>query len=569
MMKYRPILILALLVTVSATVALRPTSIRLNSVLVVDLGGDIPETVPYNPLMSLIQEDKLLVLDKLKCLEGAASDKLISAVVVKISDVEYGFATAQEFRDAILRFKEKSGKPIYAYLEVEGGGNKEYYMASAADKIYLSPASNLNLTGLSVFRFYLGGLWDKIYMDMQVDKIEEYKSFADMLDRKDMSDAERRMQNSLLDSLYFQFTSDIANGRGVSPDTVKKWIDGAWIIPEKYVDAGAVDGIAYRDEVIEMLAGKSPDLVAGEKEYLAYVESRQKTFGKKKVAVIFGVGSIIHGEQESSPFSSMPVMASEDMVNLLEKVMKESDIDAVIFRVNSGGGSALASDLIWRAAQRVKKEKPIVVSMSDSAASGGYYVSCGADAVYAQPGTLTGSIGILTAHLSIGKILDKIGVETETLQRGEYATMDSFHRKLKKKEMERVHQSIASTYDLFLKRVSQGRGLSKERVNEIGRGRVWTGVQAEERGLVDGLGGYRAALSEVKKRLNIAPDEEVVLLYKREPASLWDIITGKAGDRFQGMLTSSEKKILSTLRIYGMYKPGQPLAIMPGPMEVR
>jgi len=568
-MKYRPLLILALLFTVSATAAFRPTGMRLNSVLVVDLGGNIPETVPYNPLLSLFQEDKLLVLDKLACLEGAASDKFISAVVVKISDAEYGFATAQEFRNAILRFKEKSDKPVYAYLEVEGGGNKEYYIASAADKVYLGPASNLHLTGLSVFRFYLGGLWDKIYMDIQVDKIKEYKSFADMLSKKDMSDAEREMQNSLLDSLFEQFTGAIAEGRGVSAKEVEEWIDNAWIIPEKYVQAGAADGLAYQDEIVKMLAGDNPDLVANEKEYLSYLESRKKTFGKKKVAVVFGVGSIIHGEQDGSPFSSMPVMASDDMVSQLEEVMKGADIDAVIFRVNSGGGSALASDLIWRAVERVQTEKPIVVTMSDAAASGGYYVSCGADKVFAQPGTLTGSIGILTAHISMGRLLDKIGVGTETLQRGEYATMNSFHRKLKEKEMEKIHKSIASTYDLFLTRVSQGRGLSKERVNEIGRGRVWTGAQAKERGLVDELGGYHAALNEVKERLNMDPDEEVVLIYKHKPASFWDMILGKGGDKFQGMLTPVERKILDAVRVYGLYEPGSPLAIMPGPVEVR
>ncbi|MFO8057544.1 MAG: signal peptide peptidase SppA [bacterium] len=569
MKKSRLLVMLALLITVFATVGFRTSGFKMNSVLVVDLGGDIPETVPYNPLLSMFQEDKLLVLDKLTCIEGAASDKMIGALLVKISDAEYGYATAQEFREAILRFKEESDKPVYAYLEVESGGNKEYYIASAADQVYLSPASNLHLTGLSVFRFYLGGLWDKIYMDMQVNKIKEYKSFADMLSRKDMSDAERRMQSSLLDSLYSQFTGDIAQGREVSRDAVENWIDQAWIVPEKYVESGAADGLAYEDELIEKLAGKKPDLVAKEKQYLSYLESRQKSFGKKRVAVIFGVGSIIYGEQQSSPLSSMPVMASDDMVKQLEKVMKEPDIDAVIFRVNSGGGSALASDLIWRATQRVKKEKPVVVSMSDSAASGGYYVSCGADAVFAQPGTLTGSIGILTAHLSIGKLLDKIGVGTETLQRGEYATMNNFHRKLKEKEMEKVHQSIASTYDLFLSRVSQGRDLTKERVNEIGRGRVWTGAQAKEKGLVDDVGGYHAALQKVKKMLGVAPDEKVVLLYKREPASLWDIITGKAGERFQGMLTPAEKKLLNAVRVYGMFEPGRPLAITPGPMEVR
>ncbi len=569
MKKTKLAVMFVLIVSLCGLTAARRPHMPKDGVLLLDLGGEIPEVTSFNAFMSLFEEYTPTVLDKVRILEAAARDKDVKAVVLKIASAEYGLGKAQEFRSAIKRYQSMTDKPIHAYLELEGGGNVEYYVASACDKVYISPASQLELTGPSVFRFYLGGLWDKIYVDMEVDQIAEYKSFADMLSRRDMSEAEREVQNSILDDVYSQLVNDIADGRGVAPEEVGNWIDSAWFIPEKYIEAGALDGTRYLDEVVTELSGGKPEVLS-EDWYLESITSNKNKFSKEpQVAVIYGVGPIVTGE-EPGGFFSRQMIASDDMVKEMLKVMNDEDIDGVIFRVDSGGGSALASDLIWRVTQRMKKEKPIVVSMSDVAGSGGYYISCGADKIVAQPGTITGSIGILTAHLSLGRLLEKIQVGTENMGRGQYSTMGTINKKLTEAEREKVRDSISSLYELFLSRVGQGRSMTEEEVNEIGKGRVWTGHQALEIGLVDRVGGFDAAVDEMKKLLSVPAGQDVNLVYKREKVTLWKILTGRIEERAAShFLTPEERSLLEAVRFRGLWKAGTKLAVMPGPTQIR
>lgn len=566
MKKMRVLVIGVLLIAVSGLMAAQGPLTSGNAVLVLDLGGNIPETVPWNPFLALFTEPPATVMDKLTTLRLAAKDPRIKGVVVRITETGGSFGKAQEFRAALADFRKTTNKPIYAYLELEGGGNLEYYLASACAKVYLSPGSMLNLTGLSVFRFYLGGVWDKIYVDMQVDQIKEYKSFADMIGRRDMSAAEKEVQDSILDSLYAQFTGDIAKSRGVSPDQVKSWIDAAWLVPEKYVAAGAVDGEKYQDEVEAMIGGAQTTEVK-ERDFLRIMAPGKKLAGPQ-VAVFYAVGNIVAGEP-GGLLGPGNVVASDPVVKALQKLLQDDAIKAVILRIDSGGGSALASDLIWRATQQVRAKKPIVVSMSDVAASGGYFIACGGNKIVAQPGTITGSIGILSAYPTFGRLFQKFGIGTATMGRGQFSTMGAPDRKLTEAEFQKMHEGIAALYDLFLDRVSQGRGLTKEKVNAIGRGRVWTGEQARERGLVDRLGGFPEAVDEVKKLLHLSPGQEVVLVYKREPVSLWKLLTGRAEESVQESLFSAEElELIHALRFQGLYRPGQPLAILPGPMRI-
>jgi protease IV len=568
MKKRKLMTVAALFLAISFMMAARGPYIPAGSVLVMDLGGSVEETSPWNPFMSLFSMEDPTVLDKVRVLSEAGKDKKIKAAVVRIRTAQYSFGKAQEFRQAIMKFKE-SGKPIHAYLELEGGGNKEYYLASACDKVYISPASNLGLTGLSVFRYYLGGVWEKIYVDMQVQKIKEYKSMGDMLSKKSMSDAERQMQNAILDSLYEQFLTDIAKSRSVTKEDVENWVNEAWFVNDKYVEAGAIDGKRYLVEVMENLGGNEKNIVS-EREFIAVIDQKYKKSRAPKVAVVYGVGNIIHGQSSAGPFGPGNIIASDQMIRQLEKVYEDDSINAVIFRVDSGGGSALASDLIWRAVERLQEKKPIVISMSDVAASGGYYIACGADKIVAQPGTITGSIGIVAVYPSMGKLLDKIGVGTDGLGRGKYSQMGRMDRKLSSDELQKTHKELSSMYDLFIGRVANGRGITKEEVNEIGRGRVWTGEMAKERGLVDRLGGFDVAISEIKKLLKVSEDSDVNLVYRREKVTLWKLFTGKIeASVMDGLLTKDEQEIVHSLRFSGHFRPCQPLAILPGPVEVR
>jgi protease IV len=563
MRKSRGLMIAALLLMVAASLGVRGPLAPSGGVLVMELGGDIPEYTTESVFTRLLGEEKPLMIDKVECLTAAARDPEVRAVVARITDADYGFAKAQELRDAILAFR-KSGKPIAAYLELEGGGNIEYYVASACDKIYLSPASTLGLIGLSSRHYYLGGVWDKLYLDLQVDQIKEYKSFADMIARKEMSPAEREMDNAILDSTYDQLTRGIAEGRGVSQDTVKGWIDAAWLTSDQYVAAKTVDGLKYLDEAVDETGGKDHETMIEESDYFQRPTGKVHQSGKGiNVALVFGVGNIMSG-QEGQTFGASAEIASEAMVKRLRKALEDDTVRAVIFRIDSGGGSALASDVIWRATQQVKAGKPIVVSMSDVAGSGGYYIACGASAIVAQPGTITGSIGILTVRPSLAKLLKKAGIGAETLTRGKFADLNSMDHPLDEAGLARTHDSIAALYDLFTRRVGAGRAMSPERVNEIGRGRVYTGAQAKELGLVDRLGGFDAAEAEVRRLLNEPEDKEINLIYKREKVTLWKMLTGKAEERLLNeLLSPGERELMSALRQDRIWKPGQPLALMP------
>lgn len=564
-MKTRLGALMVLLLLMAGLMAGIPPQTPAGSVLVIDLGGQIPETTPWNPIMALFSEPTLTVLDKVTLLREAAKEEKLKGVVIRIAAIEYSFGKAQEFREAILRYKKAAGKPVHAYLETEGGGNLELYLASACDRIYLSPASSLVLNGLSVSRFYLGGLWEKIYIDMQVDSIKEYKSFADMIGKKEMSAAEREMQNAILDSLYDQFLAEIASGRGVDKEKVKGWVNSAWVVNQAYVEAGVVDGLKYEPEVLSEIGGAP----FKERDFLGLLAGRKLKAGGLRVAVVYASGNIVAGEEPAGPFTRNTIVASIPMVKRLTKALEDKEIDAVILRIDSGGGSALASDLIWEATQRVKAKKPIVVSMADVAGSGGYYIACGASSIVAQPGTITGSIGILTAHPSIGRLLAKIGIGTATLGRGDFADFGRMDRPMNAVELAKVHDSIASLYDLFIGRVSAGRKISKERVNEIGRGRVWTGAQALELKLIDRLGGFEEAIAEVRRLLNAPADKEVTLVYGHERVTLWKLITGRVEESVvERTFTPAELELIRELRLPGLWQPGQPLAILPEPFLV-
>lgn len=563
-MKYRTtgIILLLLIALAGALLAFRPKTIAKDSVLLMDLGGNIPEVTAWNPWFALFEKPPLTVLDKVMMLRKARHDSRLQAVVIRITDFDFGLGKTQEFRQAILDFKQ-SHKPIVAYLEVEGGGNLEYYLATACDQIYVSEESFLGLNGLSSFHFFLGGLWEKIYLEMQVDQIQEYKNTGDMLARREMSPAHREAAESLLDSLNAQFLEGLARGRGKSTEAARAMVDGFWMLPPRYLEAGWIDGISYLDQVLDRFKKDSGrPRVVREEEYET-VDLLSPGFNRgPKVKVLYGVGSIVRGDPGGAPFGGQ-ILASDRMVQELQEAAEDDSIKAVILRVDSPGGSALASDLVWRATQKVREKKPLVVSMSDAAASGGYYIACAADAIVAEPGTLTGSIGVFTAHLSMERLLQKAGVGTALLTRGTYAGYDRLSRPLSAEGREKAHAAIAGIYEIFTRKVAQGRNLPPERVNEIGRGRVWTGAQAKELGLVDELGGMIQAMAVVKQRLGVAPDKDLELVWKRPPVSLWKLLTGKVEEAaVRAFLNAEEIRLLAWLRQPSLWRSGEPLALM-------
>ena len=529
----------------------KPARLVQDALVLVEVAGDVPENVPYNPFWGLFSPPPLTILDKVMLLKKAAADRKVRAVVVAIRDNSLGAAKVQELRDALLQFR-RSGKPAVCYLEMEDDADLSYYLATACDKVYVAPGSFMSINGISNLYYFLGGLFEKARLSIQVVKIKEYKTAGDMLFRREMSPEHREMAESLLNSLWDQYLADIASARNKSREEMAGNIDRNLLLPEKFVKAGMVDGAKFLDQIVkELKAERKGMALVKEREYQGIpAESLGVNLGPK-VAVVFGVGNIVNLDPGGSPLMGS-IMSAERMVKELQSVANDDSIKAVIFRIDSGGGSALASDLIWRATQEVREKKPIVVSMSDVAGSGGYYIACGADAIVAHPATLTGSIGVVSAHIGMKGVLDWLQVGSAVLKKGTYADINDTTRAWTEAETAKSMEGIDGIYQLFLERVSQGRKLDKDKVNKIGRGRVWTGSQAKELGLVDELGGMDAAVEIIKKKLGV---KDVNLVYRRKPVSLWKLLTGRVEEEMVSLLLGPDagqlRKIWSLNKMYG------------------
>lgn len=533
-------IILTLVVVVvigSVILARREPHIAPGSFLEVEIGGDYSEAPPVDLLGQLVGSQQHLLADLLLELRKAAADTRLQGVIVKITPLDLEFAQVQEIRTA-LRALQAAGKRIIAWVSGEGdSGNREYYLASVANKVYFTENTLLPLLGLRATAVFLGGVWEKLGVDMQVEQIREYKTFGDLLARKTMSEAHREMTNSLLDSLQEQFTSDIAEARGLSPAQIQTLIDAPTLTAGDFQRASLIDGTRFYDDLLKELApntGRPVPTVSLDKYRRVRAASVGLVAGPK-VAIVYGVGGVTNGE--SSWSATGQSMGAETMAKALEEAAKDNTIEAIIFRIDSPGGSALASDLIWQAVVTAKKTKPVVVSMSGVAASGGYYVAAGATKIVAQPATLTGSIGIVFSLPNLQGLLDKIGVHTETLKRGRYAQLLEPTRTWTEEERQQVQRLLETLYATFTRRVAEGRGLSVEEVDRIGRGRVWTGAQAVTRGLVDQLGGLETALRIAKEEAGIKAETNVQLVFYPKEQPWLELLLKRL--RGQDVLTSA------------------------------
>jgi len=459
-------------------------------------------------------------------LQRAKKDKTVKGAVLRLGIGGYSIAKTQEMRDAILDFRA-SGKKVICYMEVVG--NSGYYLATACDKILLNPAGYLSLNGLRSEVTFYKGILDKIGVEADLYSVGKYKSASEMFTRESMSHAYRESLNSLLDDLSDQVVSGIAEGRNTSPDQVWKRIDEGPYTAKEAMKAGLVDALIYEDqleEVAEQAFGKGTTGLA-----FKYYERRQYhkyDWGETPgLAIIYATGMMLPGknmltETQASPLLPFPqIMGSETITDAIKKARKDSSIKAIVLRINSGGGSVFASDLIWREAMLAKNEKPLIVSMSGAAASGGYYIAAPADVIVAEPGTVTGSIGVIAGKFSLRGIYDKLGIKKEIFKRGENSDIYSTYDVFTHEQREIVNRQIREMYDDFVGKVAQGRNMTVEAVQKIAQGRVWTGRQAKDNGLVDESGGLQLAVSIAKSKAGLKPDEsvDIVALPKRVP--LW------------------------------------------------
>jgi protease IV len=564
--RLRFILFMLLVLVVVGWVArsrLRAPRIAAGSYLELDIDGVYAEAAPQDIVGRLLRGREHALIDLLAMIRTAQVDKRIKGVITRIGRIDSGWAKVQDIRDALLEFK-KSGKPLIALIEHEaGGGNKEYYLGAVADRLYLSPTSTAPLSGLAAQFLFLGGVWEKLDIEMNVEKIREYKTFGDMLGNKEMSAAHREMANSLLDSIDAQLVSGLAQTRGLEPDAVRALIDRCPVSPEELVAAQLSNGTKYLQDLQDELGAGTP-LVAM-KDYAQVNPNSLGLDVGPKIGIVYAVGMIVTGEGGSGIEGQ--ALGAQALSDALADVADDDDVRAIVMRVDSPGGSALASDLVWRATQAARKKKPLIVSMSDVAGSGGYYIAAGASRIVAQPGTMTGSIGVVFARPNVRGLLARLGITTETLTRGTFADLDDITTALRPDERQKLIDEMTLVYDVFVSRVAAGRGLTPEQVNDLGRGRVWTGAQAKQNGLVDELGGFTTAVQAAKHAAGIDAKKEVELVFYPKPESLLQHVAALLNARTAAVVPEQLRTVLRSLAV--PFAAGTPLTVMPETIDVR
>ena len=455
-----------------------------------------------------------------KTLKVAKRDREIVGALIKIGGSRYGIGRLQEMRDAILDFKA-SGKKVVGYMTNCSTGN--YLLASVCDRIVLHPSGEVRLIGLrSEISFYKGVL-DKLGIRADLEHIGEYKSASDIFTRKEMSEAHREVQNAILDDLYDQLTQSIADKRRWTQDDVKRLIDQGPFTAKQALAHGIVDQLAYRDQLKDIakdLTGKNCRLVKA-RQYLGIIEYKHDwEVPLPKIAIIEAEGMMMTGESFTDPFTGTKTMGSTTITRAIRNVRKDSSVKAVVLRIDSVGGLVVAADTIWRELMRLKNVKPLVVSMGDAAGSGGYYIAAPADVIVAEPGTITGSIGVVSGKYSFKGLYDKIGLNKKILKRGKHADFYTDYGDYPADEREIIQAQITEIYEDFIGKVAEGRGMRKEAVDQIAKGRIWTGKQAKEIGLVDELGGLNLALSIARKKAGLA--RKKVQLIRLPQQGVWE-----------------------------------------------
>jgi len=562
-------------------------SVADNSVLVLSVSGDLPDYVAEEPLAKAFGiSQKQSFTGLMTQMRKAKVDKRIGAVLLDINFPEIGWGKAFELREAIADLKG-SGKPVYAYMEI--GTNREYYIATAADKIFLPPSGDIYVNGFAAEAMFYKGSLDKLGIEADVIQIgPKYKNAPDRYTRKEMSDGQREVINAVLDEYFGRFTTAIAESRHKSADDVKALIDAAPYNASQAKSLGLIDDALYREQVddeFKKVLGYKDDAKLRTVTGSAYREIPSDSLGLntgEDVAVIFASGAINVGKSSNGALNG-EMVGSDTLVDAIKEATDDKSIKAIVLRVDSPGGSALASDLIWHSIENAKTKKPVVVSMSDVAASGGYYIACNADKIIAEPSTITGSIGVFMGKPVVKGLYDWLGVTNEYVMRGKNAGIFRETEKWTPEEREKMVQQTNSIYfDNFVPKVSKGRNKSAEEVNTLGQGRVWTGTQAKERGLVDDFGGLEKAISVAKELAKLPADKDVHRVILPEPRPFLESWFGndnssessdaKAEQTQAAILGSLPADVRRSFRyasLFDQMKRGEAMLMLPFDLEIK
>jgi protease IV len=551
----------------------RGPSVPEQSVLVLRPGGELNESPPDDVVGQFLDREAATVRGFVQSLRLAKRDTRIRTVLLMPSTLESPFwGKVQELRDAIIDFRQ-SGKKVIAFLEY--GGDREYYLASAADRVFLLPTSPLDLTGVASYEVFLRGAFDKAGAYPDFLHVGEYKTAVNQLTETGFTPAHREMTESLNSDAYNQLVRGIASARKKTESEVRTLIDEGPFTPDAALKAGLVDELAYLDQLDDRVpelrsAGGDTDRVEG----ADYQRISPRSVGirpRSKIAVIYAIGTITSGKSDFDPVNG-GVVGSDTIVEQIRQVRADDSVRAIILRIDSPGGSSVASDVIWRELMITRDQKPsrpLIASMSNLAASGGYYIAVPAQVIVAEPGTLTGSIGVFSGKFVIDGTLNKFGVNVATVKSGKNADIDSPFSRFTPDQQAKLQDYMQGFYDTFVAKVAAGRHTTPERIHPIAQGRVWTGEQARERGLVDMLGGLETAVAVAKERAKIPADEDVELVAyparrsfyeaiaeqfrSSSGLAMWSALAGRGEARAMAALTAPIR----------LFRRGEPLALMP------
>ncbi len=536
----RRALIIALVVVALVAIGFAMRSqarIPVNSVFVLDVQGTIDEQRPFSLAASFSGNPVPVMHDYVDAIDTAAKDSRVGGMVVRIGPLDTGWAKLEELRSHILAFRG-SGKPSICYLGYDGIGNAEYHLASACDKVWMVPTAPLSIHGMEAQALFLRGTLDKLKIIPNFYHIAEYKTATNTFTEKKFTPAHREEVQSLLESIYGQYTSEVGQDRRIPAAQYDALVRQGPFLAQEALSNHLVDRLAYWDEVQQFFRQR---VGIWQPVQLERYRSAVSNEGNERIAVIYATGTIVSGDSSDSPTGGM-LMGGDSVAADLRRAGRDPGIKAIVLRVDSGGGSALASEVIRREVERARARKPLVASMSDVAASGGYWIAMGANKIVAEPDTITASIGVITGKFNVSGLYALLGLSTDSVVTSDNATLYSSQQNFTPSQQAYIERSSQDIYSGFLRGVAAGRNLPVAEVDRIGKGRVWSGAQAKQLRLVDELGDLDRAIAIAKDMAHIPANAPVHLVRLPREKTLWEALFGEnereAGTGLSQMLES-------------------------------
>jgi protease-4 len=524
------------------------------------ISGDIPEHVQYDSFSDILSDSRPTIIKYLAAIRQAKKDPAISGIILQPIGVEMGWGRLSELRDALTDFKN-GGKRLVAYLEY--AATKDYFLASVCDEIYLTPTGQISLLGILAEVTFLRDSFDKLGIKADFLHIGEYKTAAEGYTANKMSDPHREMLTSLIDDLYNNLTKNIAESREISLENVNRLVDQGLFNGQAAVAAGLADSVLYLDELKSHLSPNRNKYSQIEITNYLHQQGGGSSISSERIALIYVQGVIASGSSGYNPMMG-EISGANTLNRYIQSAAKDNSVKAIIVRIQSPGGSGMASDIIWHELMLAKQKKPVIVSMSDVAASGGYYIAAAADTIVAQPMTITGSIGVLSGKFNLKGLYDKIGLKKEQIHRGKFANLYDDYHSFTQDEKKMLQEDLQKFYENFVDKVARNRSRPYKQTEKLARGRVWTGQQALENGLVDTLGNLTTALQIAKRMAGLNPRREVQIVIYPEKISILDqLLERQVLTRIEKLFSLKLESILDSEPFSMLFKNREILTLLP------